>query len=82
MQVPQVTEEVAMAVLDLFPTLFSLARAYSLLVSPFFFLPNRKSIVYKWQFDSDWILAKTCVSMGLDTIVHTALYPHNVTFYN
>ncbi|RDX83056.1 Crossover junction endonuclease MUS81 [Mucuna pruriens] len=29
MQVPQVTEEVAMAVLDLFPTLFSLARAYS-----------------------------------------------------
>ncbi|ESW21005.1 hypothetical protein PHAVU_005G033000 [Phaseolus vulgaris] len=31
MQVPQVTEEVAMAVLDLFPTLFSLARAYSLL---------------------------------------------------
>ncbi|KAK7401305.1 hypothetical protein VNO78_12679 [Psophocarpus tetragonolobus] len=31
MQVPQVTEEVAMAVLDLFPTLFSLACAYSLL---------------------------------------------------
>ncbi|XP_029124879.1 crossover junction endonuclease MUS81 [Cajanus cajan] len=31
MQVPQVTEEVAMAVLDMFPTLFSLARAYSLL---------------------------------------------------
>lgn len=29
MQVPQVTEEVAMAVLDLFPTLFSLARGYS-----------------------------------------------------
>jgi len=38
MQVPQVTEEIAMAVLDLFPTLFSLARAYSLLVSPHFFL--------------------------------------------
>ncbi|KAJ1409037.1 Winged helix-like DNA-binding domain superfamily [Sesbania bispinosa] len=31
MQVPQVTEEVAMAVLDLYPTLLSLARAYSLL---------------------------------------------------
>ncbi|XP_052726295.1 crossover junction endonuclease MUS81 isoform X2 [Vigna angularis] len=31
MQVPQVTEEIAMAVLDLFPTIFSLARAYSLL---------------------------------------------------
>ncbi|XP_014502062.1 crossover junction endonuclease MUS81 isoform X1 [Vigna radiata var. radiata] len=31
MQVPQVTEEIAMAVLGLFPTLFSLARAYSLL---------------------------------------------------
>ncbi|KAL2337113.1 hypothetical protein Fmac_011559 [Flemingia macrophylla] len=31
MQVPQVTEEVAMAVLDLFPTLFSLAGAYSIL---------------------------------------------------
>lgn len=31
MQVPQVTEEVALAVLDLYPTLLSLARAYSLL---------------------------------------------------
>lgn len=31
MQVPQVTEEIAMAVLDLYPTLVSLARAYSLL---------------------------------------------------
>ncbi|KAJ4711569.1 Crossover junction endonuclease MUS81 [Melia azedarach] len=30
MQVPQVTEEVAIAVLDLYPTLLSLARAYSL----------------------------------------------------
>ncbi|KAM1556588.1 hypothetical protein TB2_040165 [Malus domestica] len=29
MQVPQVTEEVAIAVLDLYPTLLSLARAYS-----------------------------------------------------
>uniref|UniRef100_A0A2P2P2Q3 Crossover junction endonuclease MUS81 n=1 Tax=Rhizophora mucronata TaxID=61149 RepID=A0A2P2P2Q3_RHIMU len=33
MQVPQVTEEVALAVLDLYPTLLSLAQAYSLLVS-------------------------------------------------
>nr|POE81103.1 crossover junction endonuclease mus81 [Quercus suber] len=31
MQVPQVTEEIAVAVLDLYPTLLSLARAYSLL---------------------------------------------------
>ncbi|XP_057513441.1 crossover junction endonuclease MUS81 isoform X2 [Actinidia eriantha] len=31
MQVPQVTEEIAIAVLDLYPTLLSLARAYSLL---------------------------------------------------
>ncbi|CAI8596066.1 unnamed protein product [Vicia faba] len=31
MQVPQVTEEIALAVLDLYPTLLSLARAYSLL---------------------------------------------------
>ncbi|KAF2323787.1 hypothetical protein GH714_036922 [Hevea brasiliensis] len=31
MQVPQVTEEIAIAVLDLYPTLVSLARAYSLL---------------------------------------------------
>ncbi|XP_027332483.1 crossover junction endonuclease MUS81 [Abrus precatorius] len=31
MQVPQVTEEIAMTVLDLYPTLLSLARAYSLL---------------------------------------------------
>ena len=37
MQVPQVTEEVAVAVLDLYPTLFSLARAYSLLVRPLSF---------------------------------------------
>lgn len=28
------TEEVAIAVLDLYPTVFSLAREYSLLVSP------------------------------------------------
>lgn len=34
MQVPQVTEEVAVVVLDLYPTLLSLARAYSLLVRP------------------------------------------------
>ncbi|KAK8620868.1 hypothetical protein V6N13_067329 [Hibiscus sabdariffa] len=32
MQVPQVTEEVAIAVVDLYPTLVSLARAYSLLL--------------------------------------------------
>ncbi|GFP84257.1 crossover junction endonuclease mus81 [Phtheirospermum japonicum] len=30
-QVPQVTEEIALAVLDMYPTLLSLARAYSLL---------------------------------------------------
>ena len=35
MQVPQVTEDVAIAVLDLYPTLLSLACGYSLLVSPF-----------------------------------------------
>lgn len=33
MKVPQVTEETAVAVLNLYPTLLSLARAYSLLVS-------------------------------------------------
>jgi crossover junction endonuclease MUS81 len=33
MQVPQVTEEAAITVLDLYPTLLSLAHAYSLLVS-------------------------------------------------
>lgn len=33
MQVPQVTEEAAIAVLDVYPTLSALARAYSLLVS-------------------------------------------------
>ncbi|XP_058087766.1 crossover junction endonuclease MUS81 isoform X2 [Magnolia sinica] len=31
MQVPQVTEEIALAVLDLYPTILSLARAYALL---------------------------------------------------
>ncbi|OMO75886.1 hypothetical protein COLO4_25841 [Corchorus olitorius] len=36
MTVPHVTEEVALAVVDLYPTLLSLARAYSLLVSYFF----------------------------------------------
>ncbi|WVZ67445.1 hypothetical protein U9M48_016520 [Paspalum notatum var. saurae] len=36
MQVPQVTEKVALAVIELYPTLFSLARAYSMLVSPLF----------------------------------------------
>ncbi|CAI0560317.1 unnamed protein product [Linum tenue] len=35
MQVPQVTEQVAMAVLDLYPTLLSLACAYSLLEGDF-----------------------------------------------
>lgn len=35
LQVPQVTEEVANAVLDLYPTLLSLARAYSLIVGGF-----------------------------------------------
>lgn len=32
MQVPQVTEEIALAILDLYPALVSFARAYSLLV--------------------------------------------------
>lgn len=32
-QVPQVTEEIAIAVLDMYPTLVSLASAYSQLVS-------------------------------------------------
>lgn len=36
MQVPQVTEEAALAVIDLYPTLFSLSRAYSMLVGPLF----------------------------------------------
>jgi crossover junction endonuclease MUS81 len=31
MQVPQVTEEAALAVIGLYPTLFSLAKAYSML---------------------------------------------------
>uniref|UniRef100_A0A0A9H7M2 Crossover junction endonuclease MUS81 n=1 Tax=Arundo donax TaxID=35708 RepID=A0A0A9H7M2_ARUDO len=31
MQVPQVTEGAALAVIELYPTLFSLARAYSML---------------------------------------------------
>ncbi|KAA3454111.1 crossover junction endonuclease MUS81 isoform X2 [Gossypium australe] len=35
--VPQVTEEVAIAVVDLYPTLVSLANAYSLLVSALFY---------------------------------------------
>jgi crossover junction endonuclease MUS81 len=34
MQVPQVPEETALAVTELYPTLLSLARAYSMLVSP------------------------------------------------
>lgn len=33
-QVPQVTEEAAQAVVELYPTLFLLAKAYSVLVSP------------------------------------------------
>ena len=32
LQVPQVTEDIAHAVIDLYPTLLSLARAYLLLV--------------------------------------------------
>ena len=36
-QVPQVTEEIAIAVLDMYPTLVSLASSYSQLVSFFFF---------------------------------------------
>lgn len=35
-QVPQVTEEIAISVLDLYPTIISLAHAYSLLVSSYF----------------------------------------------
>jgi hypothetical protein len=34
MQVPQVTEQVALAVIELYPTVLSLAQAYSMLVSP------------------------------------------------
>jgi hypothetical protein len=37
MQVPQVTEEAALAVVEIYPTLITLARAYSKLVSPLFF---------------------------------------------
>jgi crossover junction endonuclease MUS81 len=45
MQVPQVTEKVALAVVELYPTLFSLARAYSMLVSPLFLLT--RVLIYK-----------------------------------
>jgi crossover junction endonuclease MUS81 len=38
MQVPQVTEQVALVVIELYPTLLSLARAYSMLVSPLVFV--------------------------------------------
>ena len=34
MQVPKVTEEAAQAVVELYPTPFLLAKAYSILVSP------------------------------------------------
>jgi len=34
MQVPQVTEEAALAVIELYPTPFFLAQAYSTLVGP------------------------------------------------
>nr|XP_040253088.1 crossover junction endonuclease MUS81 [Aegilops tauschii subsp. strangulata] len=36
MQVPQVTEEAALAVTSLYPTLLSLAKAYTMLMSPLF----------------------------------------------
>lgn len=42
-QVPGVTEEIAIAVLDLYPTLFSLAQAYSRLVS---FTSHIDSIIF------------------------------------
>lgn len=35
MQVPQVTEEAALTVLNLYPTILSLARAYAVLVSTY-----------------------------------------------
>lgn len=35
MQVPQVTEEAALAVLNLYPTILLLARAYAVLVSTY-----------------------------------------------
>ena len=42
MQVPQVTEKVALAVVEFYPTLLSLARAYSMLVSPLLLLISVK----------------------------------------
>jgi hypothetical protein len=47
MQVPQVTEQVALAVIELYPTVLSLAQAYSMLVSPLILLSFTLS--YKYQ---------------------------------
>lgn len=53
-QVPQVTEEIAIAVLDMYPTLVSLASAYSQLVSfsySFLFLPCMRSLFKHTYFE-------------------------------
>ena len=46
-QVPQVTEEAALAVTSLYPTLLSLAKAYTMLVTPLFLSTYTKFFTYR-----------------------------------
>lgn len=62
LQVPQVTEEVANAVLDLYPTLLSLARAYSLIVGGFWLFSVMGSFACNFKYEKDfWILGRPLV---------------------
>jgi hypothetical protein len=55
MQVPQVTEQVAIAVIESYPTVLSLARAYSMLVSPLILLTLTRGS-YKYQSYIQYLL--------------------------
>ena len=74
MQVPQVTEKVALAVVEFYPTLLSLARAYSMLVSPHFLLLSIK-LTSCTELASSWEQVSVACSMavGVQVLSYYAL---------
>jgi hypothetical protein len=78
MQVPQVTEKVALAVVEFYPTILSLARAYSMLVSLLFLLI---SVLYPLNLQGSAALASSweqisvacSIAVGVQVLSYYAL---------
>lgn len=86
LQVPQVTEEVALAVVEVYPTLLSLAKGYSLLVSNHLFfsdIASRTRIGIDLEFTNPiWLITLNMIRLDISLIMIITFICLLLTQYN